>query len=571
MKKVLIYIGLLAGGLLLGYWIFNDSEGAVSRAAEMTSEHDHEEKTMWTCSMHPQIMQPRPGDCPICGMELIPAAAAVDGLSAGEFTMTENAIALANIQTTTVGGGNQAGDKLNLSGQIEINEEDVAVQVAHFAGRIEDLNVNFAGEEVRRGQLLATVYSPELVAAQQELLTAARLKENQPGLYNAVRNKLKLWKLSDNQIKTIESSGEVIENFPVYANVSGTVTEKLVQEGDYVSQGQPLFRIANLGSVWAVFNAYENQVSGVEEGQEILITTNAFPNMEFEARVSFVDPVLNTSRRTVEVRTELENENAILKPGMFVRGILEGTSVAENSEEVVVVPKSAVMWTGERSLVYVKTNAETPTFEMREVRLGKPMGNSFEVVNGLSAGEEIVVNGTFTVDAAAQLQGKRSMMNQESTQAKNPVPMKMEIPAGFQEEFEAILSSYFELKDAFVRSEAGAAREKASEMLEKISNISLSGLGELEGQHVNRITKMLEAIVQNDILENQREHFRVLSENMITLVSSMDVLETNIFVMNCPMANTNKGADWLSLSREIRNPYFGEAMVTCGEIIREIK
>lgn len=573
MKKVLIYIGLVAGGLLLGYWMFSDSVEENSEASEVTDGHDHGGETaaeMWTCSMHPQIMQPEPGDCPICGMDLIPAANSGGGAGIGEFTMTENAMALANIRTMTIDGEAGTGDDLKLSGRIEISEEEIAVQVAYFAGRIEELNINFTGEEVNRGELLATIYSPELVAAQQELLTAARLKDKQAALYRAVKNKLKLWKLSDEQINAIETSGEVRENFPVYATVTGTVTEKLVQEGDYVSQGQPLFKIADLGSVWAVFDAYENEISGVEEGQEILITTNAYPSKEFEATVSFVDPVLNTSRRTVEVRAELQNENGLLKPGMFVQGKLQNAA-SEASEGRVIIPKSAVLWTGERSVVYVKTNAATPTFEMREVTLGRAMGESFEVISGLSEGEEIVVNGTFTVDAAAQLQGKRSMMNQSPGKVENPTPMQMDLPEGFESKFATVLDEYFRIKNAFVESDVEEAKSAAVQMLKEMQNLDVSKLGKMERSHVERIVEMLEAIAENDILENQREHFRILSENIIPLTSNLAQLEKKMYVMNCPMANNNMGADWLSLSPEVRNPYFGEAMLTCGDVVKEIE
>src|SRR5690606_39727163 len=122
------------------------------------------------------------------------------------------------------------------------------------SGRIERINIGFTGEEVRKGQLLATIYSPELYAAQQELITAVTIKESQPALYKAVRNKLKLWKLTESQIDQIETSGKILENFPVFATVSGTVTEKLVAQGDYIKQGQPLLKIANLNTVWANFD-----------------------------------------------------------------------------------------------------------------------------------------------------------------------------------------------------------------------------------------------------------------------------------------------------------------------------
>src|SRR5690554_6732154 len=261
MKKNIIYIGVaLIIGLLGGFLLFSGGN------ATKGDSHDHSEEVaanqMWTCSMHPQIMQPEPGDCPICGMDLIPAESGAEGLAANEIKMTNNAMALANIQTTIVGNVSDTEESsLMLSGKIMPNEEANAVQASYFEGRIEKLNVNFTGEKVNKGQLLATIYAPALVAAQQELLTAASMKASQPALYNAVRNKLKLWKLSDTQIDAIEASGKVQENFPVYATVSGTVSEKLVEEGDYVSQKQPIVKVSDLNNVWAMFDVYENQIS----------------------------------------------------------------------------------------------------------------------------------------------------------------------------------------------------------------------------------------------------------------------------------------------------------------------
>ena len=263
MKKYIIYIGILIVGLLLGWLLFGGS-------SNNEIEHKHNEvaevNQMWTCSMHPQIMQSEPGDCPICGMDLIPAENGAEGLLADQFKLTENAMALANIQTSIVGNSMVDGKAIKLSGKIVENEEANAVQVSYFSGRIEKLNVSFTGEEVRKGQLLATIYSPELFAAQQELITAASLKESQPALYKAVRNKLKLWKLSESQITQIERSGKVKENFPVYATVSGTVAEKLVEQGDFIKQGQALLKIANLKTVWANFDVYENQLDLFKKG-----------------------------------------------------------------------------------------------------------------------------------------------------------------------------------------------------------------------------------------------------------------------------------------------------------------
>ncbi len=411
MKRNIVYIILaVIGGLLAGYLIFGNNS-----SNNLAEEHDHSQEMasgqMWTCSMDPQVMQTEPGSCPICGMDLIPSESGSDGLAKGQFKMTKNALALADIQTTKVGSSASGDNTLKLSGTIEENEKAVATQASYFDGRIEKLFVNFEGEEVRNGQQLATLYSPELVSAQQELITASSLKESQPELYRAVRNKLKLWKLSEKQIDQIEESGEARENFPVHANVSGTVSKIMVEAGDYVKKGSALFKIANLGTVWAVFDAYENQVSLLKEGQNIDIVTKSYPDKKFNAKISFIDPVLNSSTRTIQVRTVLQNHKGQLKPGMFVAGSLELTS--KMKDDTMVIPESAVLWTGERSVVYIKADPNNPIFEMREITLGDAFNGGYIVLSGLENGDEIVTNGTFTVDAAAQLKGKKSMMNNE--------------------------------------------------------------------------------------------------------------------------------------------------------------
>jgi Cu(I)/Ag(I) efflux system membrane fusion protein len=505
-------------------------------------------------------------------MDLIPAESGADGLAANEIKMTDNAMALANIQTTIVGTETAENDNMiSLSGKIKASEEESAVQASYFDGRIERLNVNYEGQEVRKGQILATIYAPNLVAAQQELITAASLKESQPSLYKAVRNKLKLWKLTEAQINSIEESGKVRENFPIYATVSGTVSEKLASEGDYVKQGQPIVKVNNLNTVWAEFDAYENQISQFKKGQKIKVTTNAYPNKEFDATISFIDPVLNTQTRTVTVRANLQNTEGIFKPGMFVTGKVEGKS--NGSESLLTVPASAVMWTGERSLVYKKTNPNEPVFEMQEVTLGSRTGDNFTIVSGLEKGDEVVTNGTFTVDAAAQLQGKKSMMNQrESNTDKNSMEgMKMELSNEVQNVLMESMKPYLQMKNAFVESDAKRVSAFANSTLQKINSIPESELGKMEKSHLGQIEKMLTAIAENDDLENQRSHFVVLNQNMVPLVMNVDAPDQQFYIQNCPMTNNNNGAFWISTDKEIRNPYYGDAMLTCGSVIDSIQ
>ncbi|WP_323786972.1 efflux RND transporter periplasmic adaptor subunit [Psychroserpens sp.] len=589
-NKIVIYIGLLAVGLLLGWFLFGGS-------SKEETEHNHDKVSatnqMWTCSMHPQIMQPESGDCPICGMDLIPAENSSDGLLADQFKLTENAMALANIQTTIVGKGNVDGNTIKLSGKIAENEEANAVQVSYFSGRIERLNISFTGEEVRKGQLLATIYSPELYAAQQELITASSLKESQPTLYKAVRNKLKLWKLSENQINQIEETGKVKENFPVYATVSGTVTEKLVEQGDYIKQGQPLLKIANLNTVWANFDVYENQIDLFKKGQEVLVTTNAYANKEFKGKVDFIEPILNTRTRTVTLRVVLTNKNDVFKPGMFVTANIE--RVLSSNNEVLTIPSSAVLWTGERSVAYLKTNPDQTVFEMREIVLGNQIGNEYEVLEGLFVGNEIVTNGTFTVDAAAQLQGKKSMMNKDggkvmtgheghsgmdnkaSKKESDHANMsgRLTVSEKFQEQLKVVYYDYINLKDALVKEDSKNTSVNASSLLNNLGKVDMKLLSDNNAHThwmslIKEIQSSATSISKTSDIKAQRDHFKHLSSHLISAVQLFGVKE-KVYVEFCPMADDNNGAYWLSTEEKVINPYFGEAMLTCGEVKQVIE
>tara|TARA_R100000306_G_scaffold17268_1_gene21266 strand:+ start:9619 stop:11352 length:1734 start_codon:yes stop_codon:yes gene_type:complete len=577
MKKNIIYILIaVIGGLTLGYVLFGTSNKTSKNAISAENQnHDHSGETateMWTCSMHPQIMQPEPGDCPICGMDLIPAESGSSGLNTNEFTMTEHAMALANIQTTVVGSTTSKKDgALVLSGKIVENEEATAIQPAHFNGRIERLYVNSVGETVKKGQAVATIYSPELVSAQQELITAYRLKESQPKLYEAVRKKLRNWKVPASQLEKVASTGKVQTSFTIYSHVSGVVTELFAKEGAHIMDGKPIFKVSNLNTVWASFDVYENQLSEIDNGQEITITTNAYPNKKFTAKLSFVDPILNTQTRTVSVRATLNNTEGLFKPGMFVTGKLKGAKAANPSQ--ISVPASAVLWTGERSLVYIKTEANSPIFEMREVTLGSSSGENYIITKGLNPGDEIVTNGTFTVDAAAQLQGKKSMMNQGKAEMKSEVEtdMSMKLSESFQEKLKGVLPSYFNMKNAFVDSNAKKVSQFASELKAKIEEIDLTDMGTIEQNQINKSYQLIKTISESESLEKQRNFFIEFNEAMIPIFKNAEGISETIFIQKCPMANSNKGASWLSDKQEIKNPYYGEAMLTCGSVIDSIQ
>lgn len=575
MNKNILYIGIAVFvGLFAGWIIFGNNGSKSNSKSTISDTHDHSnepQEEVWTCSMHPQIMLPEPGDCPICGMDLILAETGAEELAINEIKMSKNAMSLANIQTTIV-GSNTPSEKdgiISLSGKIAANEQNNAVQASYFDGRIEQLNVNYDGQKVTKGQLLATIYSPNLVAAQQELITATSLKESQPALYKAVRNKLKNWKLSNSQIDAIESSGNVRDNFPVYATINGTVSEVMAREGDYIKQGQPILKVSNLNSVWAEFDAYENQISNLKEGQKIKIYANAYSTKEFDASISFIDPVLNNATRTITVRATIKNNDNLFKPGMFVTGKIQGKTV---KSEMLNIPASAVMWTGERSLVYIKTNPNEPIFEMREVSIDKRNGENYRISAGLQDGDEVVTNGIFTVDAAAQLQGKKSMMNKGKV-VKSEMPisqMKMKFPESFKNSFNDVIKPYLEMKDAFVKNDVKQVSAFAKKTSKSLKALDTGSLGKMEQLHIKKSIEMIDAISENDDLKNQRNYFVLLNENIVPIAMNADGNNQILFVQKCPMANNNKGAIWLSTEKDIKNPYYGDDMLTCGSVIEEI-
>lgn len=405
------YSAILLIGLLLGWLIFGGS-ATHQHSGEQVS--NTETMAVWTCSMHPQIKMDKPGKCPLCAMDLIPLKSSDggdDSVDDNAIQMSKQAIALANIQTTKVSRKDPVKD-IELYGTIQADERLQQSQTSHVNGRIEKLYVNFTGEAVKQGQLIATIYSPDLLTAQQELLEAEKLKNFQPLLVDAAKEKLRLWKMSEAQINKVLSSESVSPYVNVYANTSGIVTAKNVNPGDYISQGTVLYNISNLSKIWAVFDAYENDLPFLKEGDELEYTLQSVPGKVYKGKIAFINPILDATSRTAKVRVETNNNDQVLKPEMYASAKLKAPMKAYNNE--MVIPKSAVLWTGKRSIIYVKQpGTSTPAFLMREIVLGPSLGESYVVMSGLNDGEEIVTNGVFVVDASAQLEGKRSMMNND--------------------------------------------------------------------------------------------------------------------------------------------------------------
>jgi Cu(I)/Ag(I) efflux system membrane fusion protein len=407
-NKYFLYSLFAMGGLCIGWLFFHSSDKIVVKQ-EQTAEAG--KATIWTCAMHPQIRMEKPGKCPICGMDLIPLVHKDVPDDSGAIHLTNEAVQLANVMTSVV-SLQKPVKEVRLYGKVQADERLLQSQVAHISGRIEKLLVNFTGETVQKGQTLVLLYSPELINAGQELLETAKTKDIQPEIYEAAKERLRQWKIPEKQIASIEEKGNIQNSVEVVSNTSGIITARRVNNGDYINQGTVLFEVADLSKVWILFDAYESDLQFLKKGDKVEFTVQALPGTKFTGSIAFIDPVIDPVTRVAKVRIEAENQSGRLKPEMFVTGIVEAR--LDDNKNKLVIPRSAVLWTGKRSIVYVKqAGTEEPVFKMREIGLGEMLGNSYIVTDGLNVGEEIVTQGAFSVDAATQLEGKPSMMNPE--------------------------------------------------------------------------------------------------------------------------------------------------------------
>lgn len=600
-----LFLGVFVIGLLFGWIFFHSSGEATNTIQELNAHeghnHESEDPTTWTCSMHPQIKQDKPGQCPICAMDLIPLQKITSGgddVDPNEIMMTESAAKLASIQTMMVRKG-VPNKTVYLQGKIQADERNIAELTARFGGRIEKLFVNFTGQNVSKGEKLATIYSPALVTAQRELLEAISFKESRPSLYTAAKGKLKLWDLTDQQISAIEEKGEPQLYFDVLSPISGTVMMRHVAIGDYVKEGMPLFKVTDLTKVWAMFDAYESDLPWIKLGDKLDFTIQALPGKVFSSKVTYIDPFINGKTRVTKVRVEISNPKLTLKPEMFTSGLLE-SKITETGKHIIV-PKSAILWTGKRAIIYVKVpNREIPSFLYREVVLGPEAGAFYVIYEGLEEGEEIAVNGVFKIDAASQLQGLPSMMNpgggagstphdmskmgiegakesmtseEHEAMSKKTEPMKTD-PA-FKAQLTKFYKSYLIMKDAFVASDVNKVHQTASDLSKTLGSIDMGLLkGDAHMLWMNQLEsleKSINSISKLSDLEKQRSEFVVFNNTFYKSLKAFGLAGDSTYYQYCPMADGDKGAYWFSNTKEIRNPYFGDAMLKCGETRENIK
>jgi len=606
LKLILLLLGILFVGWLIGRW----TAPASGQTGETVSASA--EPSEYTCSMHPQIRQPKPGKCPICAMDLIPAGQADEnGGGPREISFSEHAKALARIVTTPV-ERRVPEVEVRLFGRVLADETRVRSITARFPARIERLYVNYTGIQVQEGDHLAKIYSPELLTAQAELLSALRFNDSRA--VRSAREKLALWGLSNKAIAAIEKKEEPSDTMDIDAPLGGFVMEKLVNDGDYVDTGAVLFKIADLSAVWVILDAYEMDKPWLRFGQPVTFTVEALPGRSFEGRISFIPPVLDPTTRTFGIRINVANDDLLLRPGMFVTGIVHarvagegllldpflegkwispmhpeivkdgpgdcdicgmdlvpaaelGYTSAEEGEPPLLVPASAVLQTGRRAIVYVEVpDRERPTYEGREIVLGPRAGEDYLVASGLEENERVVVNGAFKIDSALQLLAKPSMMSAPDPDAPPELDATEEMKSALAE----LTTTYFPLWRALVADDFPAARN-AAEQLESATHQFHDQPGSPAAQEffestLARLSKSSQAIAEASDIDQARVDFEHVSNALIRAVRAVGLPEEmEVHLAYCPMTFEGRRSDWLQDDQELLNPYFGDAMLRCGD------
>ena len=352
---------------------------------------------LYTCSMHPHVVQNEPGMCPICGMDLVPMSASAKGpTNVVEITsgvVQQMGVETAPVQRTSV------FRHIRTLGEVEVGEDELSVVNLRFSGWVEKLYVDKTGDEVRAGQALFEIYSPDLVSAQEEYLLALRTQGADSALAKSARKKLELWDLSSRDLDAVAAGGEARRTLPIRAPQAGFVLHKNLVEGAAVSAGQDLYRIGNLQRIWVTAEVYEHDAPWVEVGQPAQLELTNLQGQVVEGQVSYIYPTLNDKSRTLTVRLEFDNPGVRLKPGMFATVYIE----YRRMDDVIAVPTAAILHSGQRQVVFVALGSGR--YEPREITTGLVGDRRLtEVLSGLEAGDVVVTSGQFLLDSESQLQ-----------------------------------------------------------------------------------------------------------------------------------------------------------------------
>ena len=635
--RKLVPVGIfLAAGLVLIVAIGLAQRLGWLRAGESTTAAaDAGTGTIYTCPMHPQIRQPAPGRCPICGMELVPAAGP-GGVALDELAVRIEPAQrrLANIQTAPTLAA-PLETTLQTVGAIAIDESRQATIAAYIDGRLERLFADYTGVDIAKGDHLAVLYSPQLYGAQVEYLESRRtaaasgaipaVRQAQEALAANTRQRLSELGMTDEQIAQLERGGQAQSRLTIYSPQGGTVIEKLAIEGNYVQAGEPIYRIADLSTVWLMLKLFPEDATRIRFGQRVEAIVQSLPGQPLLGRVAFIDPTVDPQTRTVGVRAELLNEDRRLRPGDYAQARitlpigpqgrtydadLAGKWISPMHPQIIreqpgqcpicgmdlvptsrygfaeepipqpqslYVPRSAVLLAGGNSVVYVET--EPGRFEIRPVTVGPILRDKIVILDGLKAGESVATAGNFLIDSQMQLAGKPSLIDPsraiaKAKETKGPLvfdevaitPVRGE--AGGM--LENLYAAYFDVQRALASDKTPPAA--AAQALHRAASTLADdrALSSDARQLLAEVAAKSEHLHHLD-LAGARKAFGPVSQAIVTLATQVrsENAQTSFTHFFCPMV-PGGGGDWLQPDAALVNPYFGSQMLRCGEKVHEL-
>jgi RND family efflux transporter MFP subunit len=585
-KTLLIVTAVALVAVLVGVAFAGPLRAGISGAGRLLGfGHEHDDQAVavtddsgqvqyYTCGMHPWVILPKPGDCPICHMELTPIDPAK---FTGEITIDPVVVQNIGVRIEPVVTG-PLTRTIRTVGTVDYNERGVRDVNIKVSGWIEKMHVDFVGAKVQAGDPLFELYSPQLYAAQEEYLLAWRNRDQTPdaaSLLEAARTRLEYFDITDKQIAELQRSGEPSKTLTIRSPHTGVVIAKHANEGMKVDPGMQVYRIADLSTVWVLVTLYEYQLPYVEAGMKASMTLPYIPGQALEGEVIYIYPYLEKKTREVQVRLEFDNANNLLKPGMFANVQLSNTLAAEKT----LAPRSAVIDTGERQVAFVSLGEGK--FEPRDVRLGIETGEGLvEIISGLKPGEMVVTSGQFLIDSEAKIREALAKMirgdlasEQEATAELAGTSALEQLPEPVETELNTALEHYFAIGDRLAADSADGLSNDASRLAESLDALVTLDIPEdphFWHKHQDAVaTARANALklVDTADLDDARLWFAEVSTAMQTLLMDTGIPPSfgrEVQALRCPMYRAGQGGTiWLQPAGDVRNPYFGSTMLEC--------
>ncbi|MBS1505957.1 MAG: efflux RND transporter periplasmic adaptor subunit [Bacteroidetes bacterium] len=538
-------------------------------------------KKTYTCPMHPQIIQDKPGTCPICGMDLVPVTAGGDKT---EVTLSESQIELANITVQRV-SIQEIGNSLLLNGRLKADENQTEMISTRVPGRLDKLFLKETGVRITQGQVIYEIYSEQLLTFQQEFLLAheqARSIDNKRyrSYLQAAKKKLWLYGMTEAQINDLSKSKVTNPRIQFVAPASGIITEIMVSEGQYVTEGAAIYRLEKLNRLWVEAELYPHEASLIKLGEPVTIYVNGFANHPMESTVIFLSPEYRQGSQIFILRASLLNPDYQFVPGMQAEIVFE-----HSKKKALALPADAVIREENGGHVYKKTGKGI--FKAQMVSTGLENFNKVEVTGGIQEGDSIVVTGAYllyseivlkkgTNPMAGHQHGQGTDQTTASSQRTTEVEEKpISVDPKFSRQLGGVITSYLKVKDALVASDSKNASTQILEVATKLKQVDMSLLkGDGHMKWMEQLKTMEESIKRIEAakdIEIQRGSFSQLTEALYAAIKVFQVKGLQAYYQYCPMAFDNKGAYWISREEQISNPYFGEQMLRCGETKETLK